>query len=107
MALCRHDGGACERETDYKSGLCSKHRPKEQDVSATVKKLTDEVVMEIAAGSTVLLPEDYAKLPPEIRKIIDDGVKAGKVIKMEQDSVLIDNEDFQEQNPGYKPPTPN
>jgi hypothetical protein len=26
MALCKWEGGACERETDDKSGLCSKHR---------------------------------------------------------------------------------
>ena len=27
MALCRYQGGACERATDHPSGLCSLHRP--------------------------------------------------------------------------------
>ena len=28
--LCSYDGGACERETDHESGLCSKHRKLDQ-----------------------------------------------------------------------------
>jgi hypothetical protein len=39
MALCKWNGGACERETNHPSGICDKHR-----------KMTPTIVAELAAG---------------------------------------------------------
>jgi hypothetical protein len=47
MALCKWNGGACERETNHPSGICDKHR-----------KMTPTIVAELAAG--VIGTEHYA-----------------------------------------------
>jgi hypothetical protein len=39
MTLCKWNGGACERETNHRSGICDKHRT-----------MTPTIVAELAAG---------------------------------------------------------
>jgi hypothetical protein len=46
MALCKWNGGACERETNHVSGICEIHR-----------KMTPTVVASLAAG--VIGTEQY------------------------------------------------
>ena len=57
MALCKWQGGACERETLDPSGLCSKHR--EPDVKREVKPRLVRLADFMAEG----LEKEAARIP--------------------------------------------
>lgn len=67
MALCKWQGGACNRETDDPSALCSLHRPAESKNDRMEEKIT---VRQVRVGDWVAeMVEAHAKaMPPSYKE---------------------------------------
>lgn len=84
MALCKWNGGACERETNDPSGLCSKHRPQPSTLDKFLLALKDCVGVTIWQGAPAFV---YQGAPYNLEPcmfdaaILQEALASGKAQK--------------------------
>lgn len=82
MALCKWNGGACERETNHPSGICDMHRKMTPTVEDTLAAgvIGNEHYALMTDGEVFLIDAEghRHKVPESLAEKVRDRINAGK-----------------------------